>query len=242
LVSGVYVIKFKAMTKISFKIKKRLKDENLNTIRIAGDIPANVYGLSKDSKSVKVGVSAFNKLYSERGDTGLVYLKIEDEKDETPVLIDEIQVNPVTDKFIHVAFKRVDLKEKVVAEVPIEIIGEVDVPGAVLVTVKNSLEVEALPADLPDKFELDISSLEKIGDSLLLSDIKYDSVKVEIKLGESGMEEPVVLLQEQKEEEPEVVEEEPVDGESVEGVGEAPKSDSEDKKSTEEPTDKSKEK
>jgi hypothetical protein len=97
-----------------------------------------------------------------------------------------------------------------------------------VLTVVDALEVSALPTDLPDKFEVDISALKDFGDTITIGDLKYDREKVEIQMtGEVNEESPVVLLQEVKEEvEPEeeasVEDVEVGDGEEAEESTEAP--------------------
>lgn len=202
------------MIDITFKAQVRSQEDRVKKLRKQGFLPANVYGLGKDSISITINATSFENLHDQVGDTGLVYLQVGETEKQLPVLIDEIQIDPISDHVLHVAFKQVDLKDKIKAEVPVEIVGEFDVAEAVLVTVKDSIEVEALPTDFPEKFEVDVSSLTEIGQSILLSDLEYDSKKIELTLGEEGFESPIVLVQELKEEvEEEVVEEEPTDEE-----------------------------
>ena len=203
--------------KIVFSVASReIKGKSVTQLRRQNQLPANVFGLNKESESIQVDRTLFDKLYSEQGDTGLIYLQIGDKKRQTPVLIDEVQTHPVTGKTVHAAFKRVDLTEKVSAEVPVELVGEFDVDDANLLTIISEIEVEALPEDLPDRFEIDISTLTEVGQSVTIADLKYDTEKVTIVLGEDEdpSEMPVVLVQGQQEE----VEEEP---EPVEVEGEA---------------------
>ena len=158
----------------------------------------------------------FKKLYSEIGQSGVGYLQV-DKTQQLPAMIDEVQLNPVTDEPIHVSFQVVDLAEKVRAEIPVELTGKFELPEAVLVTVKDEVEVEALPTDLPEKFVIDVEQLTAVGQSITLADLVYDRSKVEIILGDDGLEEAVVLVQE-VEEEPEEPEE-PIETEII-GEGE----------------------
>jgi len=210
------------MSKTTFKVSAKDKKESNKQLRKDGILPANVYGAGEKSRMIKVQLKNFIKLHEEVGETGLVYLKIDDEKKEHPVLVDEVQLDGITDNPIHVTFKQVDLKEKITAEIPIELVGEFDLKEAVLVTVRDTIEVEALPTDLPEKFEIKIEELTEIGQAIHLKDLKYDHSKVELVVGEEGLDAPVVLVQEVKEEVEEevvVVVEEPVEGE--EGAEEA---------------------
>jgi large subunit ribosomal protein L25 len=215
------------MTKITFPISTRdLKGKNAKQLRAQKIVPGNVYVAGGDSVALQFSEKEFNKLYEEVGETGLVYLKIDELKKDRPTLVDEVQVDPVSGSVLHVSFKEVDLKEKIEAEVQIELVGEFELKEAVVIQVKNSIIVEALPTDLPEKFEVNIGDLTEIGQSITLADLDFDKSKVSLVEVESDedWENPVVLVQEQREEEvEEVIEEEEVDGEEgekVEGEGE----------------------
>jgi len=138
----------------------------------------------------------------------LLYLTVDVNKKQLPVLIEDLQIDPITEEILHVTFRQVSLTEKVEAEVPIIFIGEVAVKDGVLVTVKDSVEVEALPTDLPEHFEVDLSILSEIGQSITLADLVIDASKVELVLAEDQAAEDVtiVVLQGQQVEE-EVVDE-----------------------------------
>lgn len=207
------------MEKVIFSVEKRaaMKPRQL---RVSGKLPANMYQSGKESVALQCGAQAFTKLYDQVGDTGLVYLSLAGEK-ELPVLIDEVQYN-YEGRVIHVVFRKVNLKEKIKAEIPVELVGEFAVDGAVLVLVKDSVEVEALPTDLPEKFEIDQSKLTEIGQVITLADLHFDQSKVELVLAEGEMPESVTLVSVQEQREEEV--EEPVSTEVVEPerVGEKP--------------------
>lgn len=204
--------------KIIFHVKTReIEGKKVSQLRNAGSLPGNVYGLSEDSQAVVVDQKIFAKLYAEEGDTGLIYLNIDESKKQIPVLIDEVDYHPVTGALVHAVFRRVNLAEKIEAEVPIELVGENDVPGSMVLTVRDSLEVMALPAEIPEKFTVDISTLKEFGDTITIADLDIDLSKVEVVItGDMDMSDPVVLLQEVKEE----VEEEVAEPEEVEITGE----------------------
>ncbi len=201
------------MTKHILQVKKRTTEEKNNKLRRAKQIPANIYGQGKPSQMIKFDESQFSTLYQKVGDTGLVYLQVEDVKKDLPTMIGEIQEDPITDKVLHVTFQEVSLAEKIQAEIVLEFIGETDVPDTVLVTVRDNVLVEALPTDLPEKIEVDITGLTEVGQSITLADLKFDKEKVSLVVGEEGEGAPVIILQAVKEE---IVEEEPVEAEVAE--------------------------
>jgi len=157
-------------------------------LRLEGILPANVFGKGVKSESVQVSLKDFEKVYGDSGETGLIELKIGSKT--RPVLVSNLQKNPVTDAPIHVDFREVDLKEKVTAKVAVEMSGEAPaeksgVGTAVLYI--NEIEVEALPGDLPDKFVIDISALAEVDAAILVKDIKVDRAKVTLKAEEESI-------------------------------------------------------
>lgn len=196
-----------AQDKVIFHVKSRDTDIKAKKVRTAGNVPGNIYGLSKPSEAVLFDANMFRKLYDDVGDTGLIYVKVDDKK-EQPVLIDSVDTVSVGNSVVHVAFKRVNLNVKVTADVPIELIGENDIPESIVTQVKQDVEVEALPANLPENFEVDISTLTEIGQTITLADLEIDASKVSFVLAEDvdPASETVVVLQ-QVAEEPEEVEE-----------------------------------
>lgn len=216
------------MTQTDFSVDKR-SNKKPNKLRNEGLLPANVYG-GKGSQAIEMPTKAFEKLYSEVGDTGVVSLVIGEEK--RAVMIDEVQTNVLTGDLIHAVFREVSLKEKLTAEVPVEVVGEFKVPDGVLVTVLDQIQVEALPTDIPEKFEIDLEKLTEIGQTITYKDLEFDASKVSLVMGEEGEDTPVLIVQEQKEEEPEpveeVVEDEGEEGEDGEekAEGETPETDS----------------
>ncbi len=187
--------------KIVFHVEKRAVSSKFgNSQRKLGLIPGNLFGLNKASESVQMNGLAFKKLYSQEGDTGLVYVQIDEEKEQA-ALISEVQVSPVSGDIIHAAFKRVNLKAEIEVEIEIEMVGENNVPQATVLRVLDAIVVRALPTDLPEKFQIDISTLTEIGQSITIGQLEYDQSKVQLVLtGDTTVESPVAVLQETREE------------------------------------------
>lgn len=203
------------MTKTTFKVSKR-STTKAKQLRRQGILPANVYIPKKISISLELDPLKFSKLYNEVGETGLIYLDIAGEAKTIPVLIDQVDMDYLGSNFEHVVFRGVNLKEKITANVPVEVIGEFDVPEAVLITVQDEVEVEALPADLPEKFVFDVSTLKAVGDAFTLADLVYDKEKVEVVLPEDeALSERVLVSVQAREEEVEEIVEELVEPELV---------------------------
>jgi large subunit ribosomal protein L25 len=104
---------------------------------------------------------------------------------------------------MHIDCHKVNLKEKIIATVPIELTGESMAVklGNILVEVTNEVDVEALPADLPEKIVVDISGLEVVGATITVADMVYDKKLMEIK---TSVEQVIVKIEEPRAEEVEV--------------------------------------
>jgi large subunit ribosomal protein L25 len=193
------------MDKLILKAQKReTLGKKVKNLRAEGVLPANIYGKGIDSVSIKVDGADFENVFKEAGETGLV--EIEVGKEKRPTLIDEVQTDPVTDEILHIDFRQVDLKEKVIATVPIEQTGEspAEKKGiGTAVLYLDEVEVEALPTDFPEKFEVDVSGLEEVDEAIYIKDLPLDKDKIEIK---ADPEEIVVKVEPPREEEEEVVE------------------------------------
>jgi len=186
--------------KISFSaIPRTIIGKKSHQLRSQNQIPANISGDLEKPLPIAIDKAAFNKLYAKVGDTGLVYLQIEGEKKARPVLVSEVQVDPVLAHVLHVAFRQVDLTEKVSAEVPVELVGELAVKNALVVTVQDAVRVSALPQDLPEKFEIDISQFTEFGQSFTFAQLSFDKSKIELEIEEEQLETPIILVQEIKE-------------------------------------------
>ncbi len=162
------------MKKHTLAAKPRtLVGRKVKNLRKSGFIPATVYGKKMKSVSVAVLSDDFSKVYKEAGETGLIDLALDGEI--RPVLVDNVQIDPVTSQTLHIEFHQVDLKEKVTAQVPLEIAGEssaVTQKLGVLLSVLDEVEVEALPTDLPEHITIDVSKLAQVNDEIKVSDLK----------------------------------------------------------------------
>ena len=172
------------MTKEKHEIKAEIRTalgRKVKKIRKLGFIPATIYGKGLESKSVQFLAIELEKLFEEAGESALVNLILENET--LPILFRNPQYHVIEGNLIHVDCYKVNLKEKISAMVPIEFIGESQAvkDGNTLVTVTDEIEIEALPADLPEKIEIDLSVLENLESVINVADIKIDTSKLEIK-------------------------------------------------------------
>ncbi|HUW21206.1 MAG TPA: 50S ribosomal protein L25 [Candidatus Bathyarchaeia archaeon] len=208
------------MIKQKLEVKKRNTfGRKVKKLRQEGIIPANIYGKKTKSQAVQLELTKFLPVYHGVGETGLIDILITGEKSTRPVLIHNIQFDPVTDHPIHIDFRQVSLTEKVKTEIPIELVGEsraVEQKLGILVRLLDQVEVEALPADLPEKIEVDISSLEKVNDMVKISQIKLAEKKIKILTDASTLLAKIEPPVEAEKEEEAVVEEAVVEKEEAE--------------------------
>jgi large subunit ribosomal protein L25 len=140
--------------------------------RKEGLVPAIVYGPKIKNLPLFVDLKEFKEVFSKAGESSLIALKIEGKK-ELPVLVHEIQKDPTSSKIVHIDFYSPDLKKKVKTWVPLAIRGvsEALKLGGILVKNISEIEVKALPIDLPHEISVNIESLKKIGDEVLVRDL-----------------------------------------------------------------------
>ena len=169
--------------------KRKVLGRKVKKIRREGLLPANLYGRGIKSQNLQVASKDFTQVFRQTGATGILDLIVEGDKKARPVLIQNVQKDPVTANFLHIDFRQVDLTKKITATVPVVVLGEAPgvATGGVLVQLLNEIEVESLPADLPDKITIDVSPLSQIGQSLTIADLQYDKTKVTLKVEDPKM-------------------------------------------------------
>ncbi|KKQ07677.1 MAG: 50S ribosomal protein L25 [Candidatus Daviesbacteria bacterium GW2011_GWB1_36_5] len=199
------------MDRIALKAQEReVLGKKVKLLRRDGIVPGHVYGNKLETEHVSVKGVDFLKVLKEAGETGLVDLRIGEEK-VRPVLIRGVQLDPRTGDLFHIDFYQVNLKEKVTVPVPIVLIGDepesVKMGDTVVLQTLNEVQVEALPTDLVENFEVNIEVLKNIGDTILVSQLNYDreklnvlaeSEEVVVKLDTAVTEEMKALLEEQE--------------------------------------------
>jgi len=164
----------KTHDKILLTVEKRtLLGKKVKKVREEGKLPANLYGKGMESMSIQVDNKEFKKALRAAGLTQVIYIGVD--KQEIPSMIQNVQIDPISDHFMHADFKKVDLLIKLEAQVPIIIVGESEAIAqnkGDMLTLVNSLYVEALPTDMPQEIEVDISTLKEIDDEIKVSDLK----------------------------------------------------------------------
>ncbi len=195
------------MAKVNTKLTAQIRDikgRKVKQLRRDGVLPATVYGHKFEPISVQIIEKDLIKTYDHAGESGLVDLIVGE--NSYPILFRNPQYHPLWGNLMHIDCYKVNLKEKISTYVPLEMIGESSgvKAGLILVPVTDEIEVEALPTDLPEKIEVDISKLENVDSVITVADLVVDTAKVEIK---TALDQVIVKLEEAKEEVEEVAEE-----------------------------------
>jgi large subunit ribosomal protein L25 len=143
-------------------------------LRKEGFVPAVVYKGGKEGVNLKLDAREMEDvLHTKAGANVIITLKIDSSAKEKTVIIKEIQRDPIRSKILHVDFNEISLTETLKVSVPLVSKGEavgVKQDGGVLEHVMWELQVECLPANIPEKIEYDVSAL-KIGDAVFVKQI-----------------------------------------------------------------------
>lgn len=146
--------------------------KKLKKLRHQDLIPGNVFGQDIESIPFQVTTKDLYAAYKAVRETGVLYLTVDSK--EIPVMIKHIQRHPVSGKLLHVDMRKVNLKQKIEAQVPVVTVNESPAvkQGGVLLTHADQLTVEALPADMPNQIEIDLEQFTEVGQEIRVKDIK----------------------------------------------------------------------
>lgn len=162
--------------------KREVTGKQVEKFRKQDLVPAVVYGNKVQPENVFVKMLDFERVYAKAGENAIVALEVEGKT--VNVLIHDLQLHPMSGKPTHVDFFQVNMKEEVETSIPVEFVGEseaVKALGGILVKNIDEVPVKCLPADLPEKFVVDIAKLATFEDVFEVKDLKV-SDKVEIML------------------------------------------------------------
>jgi large subunit ribosomal protein L25 len=151
------------------------------TLRRTGKVPAVIYGHDRPSEAVTVETLALTKLLGSISAATTIVDVTVDQRAPVKALIREIQRDPLRPvNILHLDLYEVKAHEKVTVSVPVRLVGIPDGVrnfGGVLDQVLYSLEVEVLPADIPDHVDLDVTNLA-IGHSLFVREVSVEKARI----------------------------------------------------------------
>lgn len=222
------------MDKIVLNARERKRiGKGLNALRREGGLPGIIYGGEIDPVPVILDMIEASKLLSNVTSSQLITLKVDG--DTHNALVRGRQRHPIRGDLLHVDFQAVSMTEKLKASIPLVMEGEAPARteyDAVIVSGIESLDVQSLPEDLPERIIVDVTRLVEIGDALYVRDLSLPP-NVEIltdldelvavanpQMAEEIEEEVVEEELEEELEEPEIIERGKREEEGFEGEGE----------------------
>lgn len=172
----------KTETKKNIKIKQKvfnvfyrdLLRKKSKTLRKNNKIPGSIFGPEVDSINIFLDLKDIVDILKNYGYNRFFSVKLENEESVRRVLLKELQVHPVTDKILSFGLYQVSDKRKINVDVPIKFIGEAPVEKlklGFLVYQYDTIKIHCYPKDLPDFVEVDLSVLQNVSDTILVSSL-----------------------------------------------------------------------
>ncbi len=166
------------MDKIELSVFNReILGKKVKHLRRQGITPVHLFGHGIKSLALQCETGELERVLGQAGHTGLVSLKVDNEKRSRSVVIREFDRDWRKGQLLHVDFYQVRMGEKIKLEVPVALVGEapaLESKSHVLDHELETLTVECLPAKIPANFEVDISSLTEQGQMIRVKDIIVD--------------------------------------------------------------------
>jgi large subunit ribosomal protein L25 len=170
----------------TFTLEGKIREERgknaARRTRLTGMVPAVLYGGRKDSISLSVNSKQVAKiLRSETGHNTIFSVRVAEGAEEKAMMKDW-QVDPLTNKLLHVDLLRIAMDVRMRVRVPVRTFGEpqgVKLQGGIFEMVTREVELECLPGDIPEEFKVDVSPL-MIGMQLRASDVPLDTEKMKL--------------------------------------------------------------
>jgi len=163
------------MDEIKLEAKERtVIGKKVKVLRREGLLPAVVYGTGIKPIAIELDAHSTTKLLAHASGSTLINLKVGSENHT--VILRDVQIDVIRRKVTHIDFLKVAMDTIIKTEVPITLVGEAPAVrelGGVLVTGLSEIEIEALPADLPDRITVDIESLAEIFSSISVADVFF---------------------------------------------------------------------
>lgn len=158
----------------------RTTEEKLSEVRTSSMVPAVVYGKNQEPLLIKINYSDFLRTFREAGESQLINLKVG--KDTIEVLIHEIQREPISGDFLHIDFFAVTRWVKLTTKIALNFVWESQAvkEWALLEEQLKEIEVKVLPKNLVESFDVDLSLLKEMGDSIKVSELIIDTEKFEV--------------------------------------------------------------
>ncbi len=157
-------------------IKAKTKENKKpNALRQEGFVPATVYGHGFTSESIQVNAKEFSKI-PHKAYSHINELEV-DGKEKFPILIRNVQIDPVRDHILNIEFYKIKSNEKLKVKVPLNYTGHSPAvtKGGILIVSLTEIEVQCLPKDIPDTIDINLGLIEEIGQAIHPKDLKVPS-------------------------------------------------------------------
>jgi large subunit ribosomal protein L25 len=197
--------------------------KKVKVLRREGVVPVHMFGRGIESQSLQADLRVLSVVLPQAGTNVPISLDVDGQDGENVCFVRQVQRHPVTEVLLHVDFQRVDVSQKVTAEVPIVVEGvsvAVQEMEGTLLQPLASVTVEALPLSMPTAFTIDISILEDFDKTIRVETLEAGE-DVTILNDPEEMIATVVRPRVEEEEVPDVEELEGVEGEDGEEGAEA---------------------
>src|SRR5579863_8590337 len=144
-------------------------------VRVAGKIPAVLYGAGHDAVAVEVDPKHISKiLFSETGHNTIFDVDLGD-KSPVKAMVVDWQREPIKDRLIHIDLKRIAMDKVLKVSVRVKLMGVpigVKTSGGILDQVLREVEIECLPTDIPNHIDVDVTNLD-LHQVLRVSDLPH---------------------------------------------------------------------
>lgn len=173
--------------------------KQVNALRRAGQIPAVLYGTHLDKPLVlQVDEKTLKTVVFKAGHNRLIKMTV-DSGEPRLVLTREVQRNSITGRIVHVDFQEVSMTEKITTEVPLTLVGTspaVTRGEGLLIHGISTVEIRALPSDLVESIQVDVTILNSLNQSIMVGDLTVPD-KVEMLTSRDEMVAKVVPVKEE---------------------------------------------
>lgn len=153
---------------------RELVGKGVRKLREEGKVPAVAYGHGQKTVTLSLNSRELERVYAQIGSSKLVGLKVGEGRPKN-ALIHEVHLSGTTGAILHADFYLVRMDEELTTEVPLHFTGETPLvfqqDGSLLRNIEL-VEVECLPANLPETIEVDISALDEFDKAITLADLK----------------------------------------------------------------------
>ena len=158
-------------------VPRTVTGKKVKVLRRGGVVPIHMFGRGIESQSLQAESRILSVVLPQAGTNVPITIDVDGQDGENVCFVRQVQRHPVSEALLHVDFQRVDVSQKVTAEVPLHIEGVSpaveDMEGTLLQTLA-SISVEALPMSMPASFIVDSSGLDDFDKTIRVATLQTD--------------------------------------------------------------------